>query len=575
MPLDSRGPGPAKDEASLDGECVDVLIEGSDLPQVISAACLASLGYTVLLLEPTENYGGFANGPLPADLLFPDHELSEAEKQRLGPLQILEKGGYGISEARELVQTSTFRFHLELQPRFYFAVDALLDVLVGSGAASYLFFQPVDTFFWLQISSENSASPVCISVPCTKSAISRSTDLRLAEKRWLMRSLRSCLVLATRARGDDPLNPALDVSDEERCRILERWSSLGDSASLLEQIHRDSPRPKSSDEWRLPAALLHDIYAWGIEDSPVSAVSWQEGVERVARFLWSVLRFQSNTPFLCCKHGSTEIIQALARRCAVKGGTIALQRRVMRLAERNFNPQNNSERSPLIAITNCEENIQCNLALVTPVSSTSVTDSERPIVRFVGIRKSPLCHHEPAQGDRVTTGHAFLVVRFTEDSARIGPPDAPAALYIWQMSATAGVCPPDHFLVYAEADFSASQSECGSVQGSITRTTEWTSLRHTFASALRCLMAEASPAEADDAALLRQLFVAYAFYAIPSPPSSISVHTRMGSTQVPLSYSFARTDGIIRASRQILMGVLGDDADQKPILDAFFGSMTE
>ncbi|KAK4532202.1 hypothetical protein CCYA_CCYA11G3059 [Cyanidiococcus yangmingshanensis] len=573
MTHEPQGATSPRGETSLDGEHVDVLIEGSDLPQVISAACLSSLGYKVLLLEPTSNYGGVVNGPLEAALLFDSNGPGRAENEQVDGVRLLENGGHSLTNIGELVQNRTPRLQLELQPRFYFAADALLDLVVGSGAASYLFFQPVDNLFWVQATSLNDTNPVCVCVPCTKAAVTRSDDLQLAEKRWLMRSLRSCLILASRSTADDPLSPALDVSDEERSTLLQQWSSAGASASLLQQLERDLPASKPSHRWGFITALLQDIYAWGIEDSPADPIAWPEGVERVALFFWSVLRFHTSTPFLCCKFGSTEIIQAFARRCAVKGGTIALQRKVQAIGKRKQGQARDSEGPLLTVSTEHGEEIQCNMAVVVPVSAARGANGANRLIRFVGIRRDPLRYRAPAGSDRSATEHALFVVRFKENCTCTEGSSIPNALYIWQISSTAGVCPPGYYLVYAEADFQAASRQNGAPLESIT--TELTSLRRALTCALRCLVSDDASPKENDAAFLGQVFAAYAFYDTPVPPSSIRVHTRTDSEQVTASYSYGRTDGIVRATREILLHILEDNPAQRQALNTFFGSPSQ
>jgi RAB protein geranylgeranyltransferase component A len=560
---------PSREEASLDGEGVDVVINGSDLPQVICAASLAGLGYKVLLLEPSETYGGCTSGPLSAALLFEDLDSATDNKHLKGPVRVVANGGNRLTELRSQALANASAFVLELQPRFYFAADAFLDLLVGSGAASYLFFQPVDSLFWLQASSNTVADTVVIDVPCTKAAIARSHDLGLTEKRLLMRCLRSCFVLSSAATEYDPHSPAMDITDEERREMNRRWSAAGDSATLLQQLEEAFASAPSDQQWKRVAALVHDIYAWGIEDMPTAPATWRCSIDRLERFIQSVMRFHAATPFLCCKYGSNEIIQAFARRCAVKGGILAMDRSIMASAACDAEQGPDENGAGFVVETNHGERIFCRIGVISPQYDSNIHVDAKLVLRFAGLTSEALRLGEPGRTNRAATGHAFFIARFNEGALAAASSYSSATLYIWQISSAAGICMPGYYVVYAECDLQRLPRQ------QVANTESTASALHTFrdmlAHVLRCIAPAACEACDDDVAVLESVFAAYACYEAPAPPSGFSVQTRDGSANVSVPYSYARMDGIPHAIRQILEHIVGDDQRAASSLDVFFG----
>lgn len=149
----------ADEYPTLDPTSYDLIITGTGLPSSLIAAAASAAGKSVLHLDPNPFYGShFASLP-PSSL--PPH----------------------IKPSGVLPEPSR-SFSLDLAgPRLLYCADAMVDLLLRSGAGHHVEFKSVDGSL---IYSEGA---LC-SVPDSRQAIFRHASLELGEKREMMRFLR-------------------------------------------------------------------------------------------------------------------------------------------------------------------------------------------------------------------------------------------------------------------------------------------------------------------------------------------------------------------------------------------------
>ncbi|KAL1110268.1 hypothetical protein AAG570_008345 [Ranatra chinensis] len=127
-------------------------------------------------------------------------------------------------------------------------------------------------------------------VPCSKSDVFSSKNMTILDKRILMRILTICM-----NTEDD--NSFQDFYDKSFCEFLEAQN--------------------------VPENLIHYII-YAISQGS-KRMPYLEGVQRAQIFLSSLGRF-GNSPFLWPLYGSSELLQAYCRMCAIYGGIYYLNR---------------------------------------------------------------------------------------------------------------------------------------------------------------------------------------------------------------------------------------------------------
>lgn len=354
-----------------DTQSCDVVVVGTGLPESIAAAALARRGIKVLHLEPSDAYGGRTWGT--QKLRDVARALRDATREEIATTGAADEtsgkmtfafppsanmsnasiaiapevgtidGAGEISFSRSksegpFAPRSPFvslQLDLACAPKLCLGAGDMIDALVSSDAHRYLEFKAVqNTYLWLQSSNEGSSdSPTAtttttdasgansgsgispIAVPASRSDIFKTKDLGLAEKRLLMRYLKSeqdALGLQESHAGAKP-----GQSDQDTNATLAM-------AEYLSTVHG------------LPEKL-RAIVMYGIADLDDNntiealggggrATSSAEGRQRLYKYAKSINRFGPGVgALLACNYGTGELTQAFCRLAAVHGATYVLK----------------------------------------------------------------------------------------------------------------------------------------------------------------------------------------------------------------------------------------------------------
>lgn len=446
------------DAPTLDGQQFDVVVEGTDLAQCIVAAALAHAKRQVLVLDASGAYGGSSSGSLTAAQLFGGTPNGRAAAD------VISRGGRDVEgvlsprlpppSSSSSAVGSRWRFALDLTPRFYLGADALIDLLIRSGAASYVQFKPVDAVYLLRPEGGEHRDAL-VHVPSSKASVFASRTLSLAEKRALVRFLRTCVLYHQQQQQQQRNGPASnDAAASERQQAgsvaFDADESERARAHRAVERHRDEPFVDGLLQREMASALARDSIAPDLvryvfalhHGSHDAAACAPEGARRVELYLRSMLRYGTPTPFLSCNHGSGELCQAFARRCAVKGGVMALHKAIVEVRSGASvvadGDGSDDEKHRLCVRTADGERIRCRAVLRA--------GSARRAVRFIGVRRASLFAPPSDTTARGGAGDAAGDEHAAARALVLAPPD----IYVRQLDSTSGACPDGYFVVYAE-----------------------------------------------------------------------------------------------------------------------------
>ncbi|KAK1932714.1 hypothetical protein X943_000464 [Babesia divergens] len=207
------------------------------------------------------------------------------------------------------------KYAIDLWPKLIFSRSAAVDLLVSSGAHSYIHF--TDTKGPMLYGYEpHEGEPITLyEVPNNKNAICRSKLLSPLEKRSLMLLISSLSELMfvpnfsslSLRGGDAPENSTnasvLDALDDPECNWLEFLRSMGCNQNIV------------------------DLLSYGICLGGGDVTTWtkRHGLERMIKYVQSVGVWGDNeAPFLYPVYGTGDITQAFCRVGAVLGVTFML-----------------------------------------------------------------------------------------------------------------------------------------------------------------------------------------------------------------------------------------------------------
>ena len=559
----------------------DVVLEGTDWHVCLLAAALAHAQQRVLVLDANEVYGGTASGTISVAELFGDDDSSTS-------VRVLRRGGYAA--AGMLAGARPSSFSVDRTPRFHFAADALMDTLIRSGAGSYLLFRPVEAMYLVLPSCATAAhvsGARCVRVPCSKADVFGWREASFAEKRTLMNLLRRCYLACEWERGTDTASVAFDASEEERCAA----HALLQDAPRTRRFLRDWVEPECAASLGYCCGLVPDLmwYAFAMAtDAERDTLDIAEGVQRVARFLRSILRYGTATPFLFGKHGTAEIGQALARRCSVKGGAVALRRGIAEVQiadEVNGTAAPRAQDMEVRVRTSRGECVAGRVGVARICYSdaeeesavAAAADQKAPVVRFTGIRYQSL--FESVASDGQVPGVALLRMPLHDgDQVPGGHSDAVASnsssgvLCLRQVDGNAGVCPAGMYLVYAEIEAPTS----GTTASSLSLDRQQSILEGALRRVLRALQPPRPDTTEPAAGTLEQAFAAYAFVGVPAMPPVLHLQSAKAHCRLPIRWHPWFTDSAIATSRQAAHWFLAaDPPDSLHALESFFPPPTE
>ncbi|RZR92981.1 hypothetical protein BHM03_00021351, partial [Ensete ventricosum] len=304
---------------TIDPTTFDLIVCGTGLPESLLAAAAASAAKSVLHLDPNPFYGShftsLSLASLSSFLELPPSSHDSSPLPHPPAAAAEDSSTYEAVDVRRLrlysdVETSgnfpepSKGFLVDLPgPRILYCADAMVDLLLRSGASHHVEFKSVDAtlIFW--------EGKLC-AVPDSRQAIFRDRTLGLAEKNQMMKFLK----LVQGHIDSDQCGNGGTAEEDGFVRI---------PAEDLEMPFADFLRSK-----RLPpkirAMILYAItladYDQENAESSKKLIVTKDGIESLALYTKSVARFPNALgAFIYPIYGHGELPQAFCRCAAVKG----------------------------------------------------------------------------------------------------------------------------------------------------------------------------------------------------------------------------------------------------------------
>ena len=178
-------------------------------------------------------------------------------------------------------------YNLDLMPRLLYCKGSMVDLLIQSNISRYTEFKAVSRVLTI-------LNGVLEHVPSSRADVFATKHISVVEKRILMKFLTFCLTY------------------DEHPEVYENY---------VQKTYEDFLKHQ-----KLTDNLIHFIVnSIAMVDKSTNTL---EGLKATQKFLSSLGRFGSNTPFLYSSFGSGELPQAFCRLCAVFGGTYFLSRSI-------------------------------------------------------------------------------------------------------------------------------------------------------------------------------------------------------------------------------------------------------
>jgi len=197
---------------------------------------------------------------------------------------------------------ATRLFNVDLDPRLILCRGRTVDMIVRSGTSEYFSFKSLDDA--LMLDTDNSL----IRVPCSKSAVFKSKDIGMLEKRQLMRFLQHCMDAATTGQGGEDALRFRNETGLNQGRSLARPQNKAAKGYELGASTTSQPSLEESQSFeaflrgpcRLSQRLINSVM-YAVALLPAAAdkepLTMAEGMSRVQKFLGGLGRF-GKTAFL-------------------------------------------------------------------------------------------------------------------------------------------------------------------------------------------------------------------------------------------------------------------------------------
>ncbi|CAL9182551.1 unnamed protein product [Musa hybrid cultivar] len=426
---------------TIDPTTFDLIVCGTGLPESLLAAAAASAAKSVLHLDPNPFYGShFTSLSLASLSSFLELPSSSLDSSPLPypPTAAEDSSSYEAVDLRRLrlysdVETSgnfpepSKGFLVDLPgPRILYCADAMVDLLLRSGASHHVEFKSVDAtlIFW--------EGKLC-AVPDSRQAIFRDRTLGLAEKNQMMKFLK----LVQGHIDSDQCGNGGTAEEDGFVRI-----PADDLEMPFADFLRSKRLPPKIRAMILYAITLADYDQENVESSKKLIVT-KDGIESLALYTKSVARFPNALgAFIYPMYGHGELPQAFCRCAAVKGALYVLHMPVCALL---FDKETGKYKGVKLA---SGQDIFSHQVVMDPSFEVPSSISP-PNVACEGLNASSL-------PGRVAKGVCITGSSILPDSSNvlvIFPPkslysDQATTIQVLQLSPNVAVCPPGLFVVY-------------------------------------------------------------------------------------------------------------------------------
>ncbi|WOL12029.1 rab escort protein 1 [Canna indica] len=418
---------------SIDPTTFDLIVCGTGLYESLLSAAAASAAKSVLHVDPNPFYGShFSSLSLPslASFLHPVDDddrspLSSADKDSDDDavFDLLRRRLYSDVETSGSFPEPSKGFLVDLAgPRFLYCSDAMVDLLLRSGASNHVEFKSVDAtlIYW-----EGKLCPV----PDSREAIFRDRTLGLAEKSQLTKFLRLIQNhIASEESGDSEVQGVDKIPPES-----------------MEMPFSDFLKSK-----RLPpkirAMIIYAIILANYDQEDVESckklIKTKDGIESLALYTKSVARFPNAVgAFLYPIFGHGELPQAFCRCAAVKGALYVLRMPVTALL---IDKETGKYKGVRLG---SGQDVFSNQVIMDP---SFKVPSSIPPGNIMHKEKASSFSGKVAKGICITSGSILpdssnVLVVFPPKSLY---PEQSTAIQVLQLSQNVAVCPPGLFVVY-------------------------------------------------------------------------------------------------------------------------------
>jgi RAB protein geranylgeranyltransferase component A len=244
----------------------DFVFEGTDINTCLLSAAVSFVagkeGKKILHIDPNSVYG--------------------SQHATLFPSQITK------NVTNEIPASIDRKFLLDVSPKLLLSADTSVDVLVGAGCAEFLTFSPVKILFRFTSAEEFTI------LPTSKAGVFADKKFTLVEKRTFMKFVNS-VASSVAFNSPDKLKP-YEIATE-----ISEWDEYVQSFGLSER----------------QVAMVNRCLCL------CEPKTTTEGLKKIRTYMSSLGLFSDNA-LLYPNYGTSEILQALARRSAVHGGLFAL-----------------------------------------------------------------------------------------------------------------------------------------------------------------------------------------------------------------------------------------------------------
>lgn len=252
------------------------------------------------------------------------------------------------------------RFNIDITPKLLFSRGTLVELLISSNICRYAEFRAVDHVTTLLDGQLKS-------VPCSRADVFTTKDMKVLEKRLLMKLLSDCLD----ANGENAefKGKHFVCCFRHRDDICNLCVSVNFVADFEQSTFQDYLKSK-----KLTENIVHYVlYAISMSSDQTLC---PEGVARTKKFLSSLGRY-GNTPFLFPMYGCGEIPQCFCRLCAVFGGVYCLKRSIKQI---HFDDATNGDDTKRFKSIQCEhQEIRAKDIVFGHGSLSGVRFNEKPM----------------------------------------------------------------------------------------------------------------------------------------------------------------------------------------------------
>eukprot|EP00300_Choanocystis_sp_HF-7_P000871 c10723_g1_i1.p1 GENE.c10723_g1_i1~~c10723_g1_i1.p1 ORF type:complete len:709 (+),score=165.53 c10723_g1_i1:76-2127(+) len=428
--------------SELNNKKFDLVVAGTGLVEDIVAAAAAVVGKKVLHMDAASSYGAEwatcclqdlwdsvnpgADQPH-SDLPMPPAALHIATSSNsqlvVSPTPAIQGFSHEFANenVRQALERQSRRYWIDLNPRLMHARGDMVETVVRAKCTQYQNFQLLDQILMYQDSGFQR-------VPLSKGDVFSSGSLTLLEKRMLMRLMTQIGSSAHAPQSTRTMDQDVDLPDND--------ARKGGSDGLLpnELFREYLARQKLTDKLRI--FVMYALALAEIDQNSPSAMSAEEGINRIRRLLYSLGRY-GDSPFLVSMYGAGDYAQSFVRLAAVHEATYVL-RYLPKALELHENE----------SITSDPKNPSIPTAAAPTENVPDATDknSENLETQKANLSEQPLgrSSYTDEEGNHVTFDHVLLgsSMGVAEQTDKSSQREQFGTVYRWAGITTRSLCDP-------------------------------------------------------------------------------------------------------------------------------------